>query len=124
MWGRALWDGESTEVTDLMEMGSMGTMEMWASVEVMSTTEMGQPGAQGWAVRSRISQGEEEEAVEVVWSAVVVLGEASMCEQGGGSAGPEPAAGMRVPRNPGLHRVQPVWCRGSGFTADFKPGHI
>lgn len=34
------------------------------------------------------------------------------------------AAGMCVPRNPGLHRVQPVWCRGSGFTADFKPGHI
>lgn len=39
-------------------------------------------------------------------------------------AGPDPGAGMRVPRNPGLHRVQPVWCRGSGFTADFKPGHI
>lgn len=56
-------------------------------MEVMSTTEIGQPEAQGWAVH-RISQGKEEEAVEVVWSVVVVLREASMCEQGGGSAGP------------------------------------
>lgn len=79
--------GRAQEVTAVMETGSMGTVEMWASVEVMSTTETGQPGAQGWAVHRRISQGEEEEDAEVVWSVVVVLGEAWMCEQGGGSAG-------------------------------------
>lgn len=60
MWCRAVWDGESTEVMDVMETSSMGTVEMWAGVGVMSAIEMGQPGAQGWAVPCRISQGKEE----------------------------------------------------------------
>lgn len=89
MWGRAVWDGESTgggtwdgDGLDGYR-GDVGT----CSVEVMSTTETGQPGARGWAVHRGISRGKEEEDVEVVGSVVVVLGEAAMCEQGGGSAG-------------------------------------
>lgn len=89
MWGRAVWDGENpgSDRCDGDQLdgyrGDVGA----CSVEVMSTTEMGQPGAQGWAVHWGISKGEEEEDVEVVWSVVVALGEASMCKQGGGSAG-------------------------------------
>lgn len=58
--GQGSWDGESTEVVGVVEMGSMDTVEMWAGVGVMSAIEMGQPGAQGWAVPCRISQGKEE----------------------------------------------------------------
>lgn len=85
MWGWAVGDGENTEVTGVMDTGSMGTMEMWASVEVMSTTEMEQPGAKGWAVHRRISQGKAEEAVEVVWSVVAVSESLRSVSRAGGA---------------------------------------